>query len=415
MNFPDDCQLNFDRVCRDTLGRVLNETFIKSDAIKFAIASGGFSFTWKLIGNGMRIWRKHRLSRLNGALAGSIASLWLLALPVSTRRSFAVQMLLRSLQMLYNYHKKRGRVHLPAGDALMFSVACVPVMYAYALENGALPKDLRAFMIKTSCVSRKILDLNKSLVDSGCNRSDIIESFSDVVRQLPGATQQNIQLTDLLVQLHGQTGASINLPCSIIHPSSNLCTGHYFKLFTWIVKFILPLQVALNLVPAIFFKYRSFIKYPFDSLKSVSKNALRSSVFLATFISTFQVLHCAHRNLANPLSSVMISRILTNPMFQRIYYVFIGFACSIISIFVEQKKKRGELLLYVLPKSAETLFNLLHLKTNIKSLFRWIPSAVFDGSMGMLAFGIIMGFYESHSDCLNPMVKEVLVRFYGRH
>jgi hypothetical protein len=40
-------------------------------------------------------------------------------------------MLLRAFQLLYVYHKSRGRLHWPYGDAILFAFACAQIMVPF--------------------------------------------------------------------------------------------------------------------------------------------------------------------------------------------------------------------------------------------------------------------------------------------
>jgi hypothetical protein len=110
----------------------------------------------------------------------------------------------------------------------------------------------------------------------------------------------------------------------------------------------------------------------------ISKTAwatLKSGAFLATFVSLYQYQVCMHRNLVD------IGWIKFNHKY--LYYIF-GFVCSYASIFLEDKRRRSELALYVLPKAIQSFYQILYQKHMM------IKIKHFEVIMTSMAMGIIM-------------------------
>ncbi|KAG0324425.1 hypothetical protein BG000_002224, partial [Podila horticola] len=115
---------------KGSFGQIFKGAFFGADAIRFGSFFGTFSFLWKLVNNGLKLYRGTD-DRINGAIAGAIAGLSLFIETRERRVTFAQQMFIRSMQGVYNAGKYRGQFSFRHGDAFLFSIASAQVMYAY--------------------------------------------------------------------------------------------------------------------------------------------------------------------------------------------------------------------------------------------------------------------------------------------
>lgn len=84
--------------------------------------------------------------------------------------------------------------------------------------------------------------------------------------------------------------------------------------------------------------------------------------------------------------------------------------CSLASIYVANPKKRSELALYVFPKAAESLYlTVLARKWSVG-----LPRHA-DTVAGVAAFSILMGYFQTDPECLNPMVRVVISKLIGKN
>ena len=144
-------------------------------------------------------------------------------------------------------------------------------------------------------------------------------------------------------------------------------------------------------------------------LRSVTA-AFRSSAFVAAFTSIFQGLYCTHSSFSNALPfDAPLRKFLAKQGFQRNYLFISGFLCSFISIYMENKRRRAELALYVFPKALESFYRVLLAR---KIITKSIPAGV-EILAGMVAFAVIMGWYDQHPECLSPMLKVMLTKIVG--
>ncbi|KAG0285214.1 hypothetical protein BGZ98_005608, partial [Dissophora globulifera] len=77
-----------------SFGRIFMDSFLGADAIRFGSFFGAFSFLWKFVNNGLRLYRGQD-DRINGAVAGAIAGLAVLIESHERRVAFAQQMFIR--------------------------------------------------------------------------------------------------------------------------------------------------------------------------------------------------------------------------------------------------------------------------------------------------------------------------------
>lgn len=111
-------------------------------------------------------------------------------------------------------------------------------------------------------------------------------------------------------------------------------------------------------------------------LSKTTKATLKSGAFLATFVTVYQYQICMHRQL---LKTGLIGR-----WNSKYLYGLAGFICSYLSIFIEDKKRRSELALYVLPKAVHSLYQIAY-------SHHWIfKMKYFEVLMASTAMGIIM-------------------------
>jgi hypothetical protein len=132
---------------------------------------------------------------------------------------------------------------------------------------------------------------------------------------------------------------------------------------------------------------------PGNSLRRAFTSAVRSSIFFAALVSSYQAQVCVHRNLRLPDSKYN-------------YYLF-GILSG-LTVLLESKHRRAELAMFVLPKAWDSLFSVLMKR-------RWmirIPGftyIMFGASMGTL-----MAFYATESEAISPLVLRFLKHFIGK-
>ncbi|KAF9356513.1 hypothetical protein BGX26_005167 [Mortierella sp. AD094] len=371
-----------------SFAKILKDSFAGQDAIRFGSFFGTFSFLWKLVNNGLKLYRGTD-DRINGAIAGAIAGLSILIENHERRKTFAQQMFIRSMQGVYHAGKHRGQFSFRHGDALLFAVASAQVMYAYTMYPDTIPKEFFGFMVKTARVPAEALAINRNIVRGF--PLDLKQVRALVDRYRP--TKLTIETVSNLPE-----NASV-VPCAVLHPWIDSCKKNNMERFVQVTKEIFPVYATLNFVPLLVLRMKRLLKDPINVMSKTTFNTLRSSVFLAIFVAGYQTQICTHRNL------LIAGLPLGNSKY--LYWLF-GLVCAGVSIMVEQESRRAELAMYVAPKAAESLYKILYDKKLVKGVKHW------DVMMFSFAMSIIMSFYQKEQQVLSPFVTRLIYHVLGR-
>lgn len=172
-----------------------------------------------------------------------------------------------------------------------------------------------------------------------------------------------------------------------MHPAVSACSfvplDRFFSVFRW----VLPVYGALHFIPPILFKWTNFLKDPGSVIMRAGLGSTRSSAFLGVFVVIFQSMsapcistlalfetssallcykHRLHRYLTKIKLGLMPSNSAT-AVFKRIpqsaidlliskfSFLLLGISSG-LSILIEDKRRRTELAMYVLPKGFESLW-----------------------------------------------------------
>ncbi|KAG0332329.1 hypothetical protein BG004_001299 [Podila humilis] len=370
-------------------GPIFKDAFFGADAMRFGSFFGVFSFLWKFVNNGLKLHRG-KDDRLNGAIAGAVAGLAILIESHERRVTFAQQMLIRSLQGVYNAGKHRGLFSFRHGDAALFAIACGQVMYAYTMQPDSIPKEYLKFMINTARVPPEALAFNRARVRGFPVDVSQVQALVKRFKGTPKALETVANLTEF----------TDIIPCAVLHPSYDSCRATNAERFVQVTKNILPVYATLNFVPLLILRMKRLLADPVNVVSKTSFNTLRSSVFLAVFVVLYQSQICGHRNL------VKNGWMASNNKY--LYWLF-GVTCSGAAIMVEQESRRAELAMYVLPKAAESLYKILYQKNWIKAVKHW------EVMMFSFAMSLIMSFYQQEEQVLSPFVTKLIYHILGRN
>ncbi|KAF9998549.1 hypothetical protein BGZ80_005522 [Entomortierella chlamydospora] len=371
-----------------SFAKVLKDSFAGQDAIRFGSFFGTFSFLWKLVNNGLKLYRGTD-DRVNGAIAGAIAGLSILIENHERRKTFAQQMFIRSMQGVYHAGKHRGQFSFRHGDALLFAFASAQVMYAYTMHPDTIPKEFFGFMVKTARVPAEALAINRNMV----------RGFPLDLKQVRAMIDRH-RPTKLAIETVSNMSENASvLPCAALHPWIDSCKKNNVERFVQVTKEIFPVYATLNFVPLLVLRMKRLAKDPINVVSKTTFNTLRSSVFLAIFVAGYQTQICTHRNLL--LAGLPLGN-------SKYLYWFIGLVCAGVSIMVEQESRRAELAMYVLPKAAESLYKILYNKKLVKGVKHW------DVMMFSFAMSIIMSFYQKEQQVLSPFVTRLIYHVLGR-
>ncbi|GLB34301.1 putative peroxisome organization [Lyophyllum shimeji] len=357
---------------------------------------------------------------LAGAIAGGLAIMW----EKRSRRSvIAQQMFVRGLQGSYNAYTTKRNIRVPNGDVLVFALACGQIMYGFLLRPDTLPRSYHSWIGQAAKVPEECVRMNLGLVREGkfdvadldrlTSRSDITPSNAkDLLnlRSLFLSPPDPKTLTDPLYLPH-------YAPCSAVHPALTSCSSVPLDRFFAVFKWMLPIYGALHFVPAVLFKRKAFMQDPGKMLVRASLGSMRSSAFLGVFVVIYQTLYCYKHKLhkyltllkltksVNPLRAV--PQAFIDALISKASFWLPGFLAG-LSLFVEEKRRRGELAMYVLPKGLESAWIMARGKG-------WVFRTGNLGEMWLTALGMamVMSTYQNDPQHLSGLVRRILYQFIG--
>ncbi|KAG5642687.1 hypothetical protein DXG03_002345 [Asterophora parasitica] len=319
-----------------------------------------------------------------GFIAGGLAIMWEKR---GRRGVIAQQMFVRGLQGSYNAYTTKRNIKVPHGDVLVFTLACGQIMYGFLLRPDTLPRSYSAWIGQAAKVPAECVKINYSLVRDGT--FDVADLDKITARSVSEQGRFSSPLSN--VDIHQDITPSnfkdlLKLrsnflsppdpksltepfyfppysPCSTVHPALTSCSSVPLDRFFAVSKWMLPIYGALHFVPAVLFKRKAFAQDPGKVLVRAGLGSMRSSAFLGVFVVIFQTIFCYKHKLhkyltllrltksSNPLSAV--PQPLINVLASKASFWFTG-AMAGLALFVEEKRRRGELAMYVLPKGLES-------------------------------------------------------------
>ncbi|KAG0312870.1 hypothetical protein BGZ97_010763 [Linnemannia gamsii] len=362
------------------------DAFTGADALRFGSFFGMFSFLWKLVNNGLNLYRGTD-DRINGAIAGAVAGLALFIEAPERRVTFAQQMFIRSMQGVYNAGKYRGQFSFRHGDALLFAIGSAQVMYAYTMHPDTIPKEFFQFMVKTARVPAEALAMNRTRV----------RGFPLDLKQVR-AMVDRFNPTALTLETVANMSETVEaLPCAGLHPWVDSCRETNIDRFVGVTKTIFPVYATLNFVPLVVLRMKLLLK---EVLSKTTFNTLRSSAFLAVFVALYQTQICTHRNL------LIAGWKLGNSKY--LYWLF-GLVSAVSAIMIEQESRRAELAFYVIPKAADSLYRILYRKNWVKGVKHWEVMTF------SFAMSLVMSFYQREEQVLSPFVTKMIYHILGKN
>ncbi|KAI8142242.1 hypothetical protein BJV82DRAFT_516914 [Fennellomyces sp. T-0311] len=334
------------------LANILSASFKNETAVRFGGMIGVFGLLWKLVNNSMRVYRD-KDDRLNGLVAGAVAGLAILCEKKEKRVDIAQQLFARDI------------IYFKHGDALLFGLACMEILYAYTMNYQTLDPGYYDFMIKAARVPHDLLRLNEKNVRGGALTTH--ETLHAIQKFRP--TPHAVKVVENMPEF------PVAVPCEAIHPWIDGCHATAFERFVKVCQAMLPVYGTLHLVPMLVFRTKAFTKSPVSMLSKTALGTAKSCAFLGLFVTLYQYQFCAHRNLIKSGVTTFNSKYL---------YGLFGFVCSFTSIFLEEKKRRGELAMYCLPIALKSYYQILYQR-------KWIFHIKhFEVMMTSVAMAIIM-------------------------
>lgn len=181
------------------------------------------------------------------------------------------------------------------------------------------------------------------------------------------------------------------ISCTIAHRGIEGCLPHLHNVWKAGFYDALKIYIPVHLLPAIIFHHKRFTdpQQLVPTVKHVTTAALRSSTFLATFISFVWAPICLVRNITHQDT-------ILGPL--------LGSFLSGFSILLERKSRRREMGLYCLPKALESAWWRITHKVGLGG-FK-IPGA--EVLMFALGMGYLMSAFRLSPHALRPAIRGLL-------
>lgn len=257
------------------------------DAVSLGLFVGYFTGGYKSIVAVLEYLRGKE-SKWHSVVAGNVAAVSLIFLDKPRRRTLAMYLCVRAIQCLYNEAKSRKWWHFwgsnwQHGDVLLFALSSAQIMYAYVMRPKTLPMSYFKFIQTTGPVHMKALRFVKNSI-RGTSEVSMVR-----VNAFLASRKSTFNFTGV-----SDTGL---LPCQVIHSDFVNCNRAIFDAFVNGCRKSFPLYVSLHFVPTMVLRLRQSFLHPIRTFIKCLQAAMRSTVFLGAFVSTYQMIICRHRIL----------------------------------------------------------------------------------------------------------------------
>lgn len=224
-------------------------------------------------------------------------------------------------------------------DSVLFTASTAAIMWAWFYEPERLPRSYERWIGEAAKVDSRLIEALRRarrgifVYGKDTGQAPLLQSMCE---------DYNWPLE------WGDPAKTIPIPCEMVHMGCGpSCEKHALWRFVRAFKFAsatyLPLQLALRLRT----------KRQFSRVVAAIKDTLRSSTFLASFITIFYYSVCLARTRLGP--KLFDSKTITPMMWDSGLCVGAGCLLCGWSVLVEGARRRQELALFVAPRAAATL------------------------------------------------------------
>jgi len=118
-----------------------------------------------------------------------------------------------------------------------------------------------------------------------------------------------------------------------------------------------PIYGALHFIPMLLFKRKAFLRDPLTMTLKAALGTGRSAAFLGTYVVIYQTYFCMKHNLYDWTKALPypVPAWLSNLLISKGSFWLGGFLSG-FALLVEAERRRGELVMYTLPKGLESYY-----------------------------------------------------------
>jgi hypothetical protein len=285
-------------------------------------------------------------------------------------------------------------------------------MYAFLMAPDTLPRSYISWINQAGQIPVECVRMNRGLVrENSFSISDLnnIINRTDVT---PNNLAELLTLRSIASAPTADYGARYAI-CATVHPMTDSCLSLMVPRFFGVFKWMLPIYGALHFIPMILFKRRLFWKDPILMLKKAGWGMTRSSAFLGAFVIIYQGFFCFKHNLhailsvQKVLSPFKLPQSVVDMLISK-WSFWCGGLLSGLSLFIEERRRRGELAMYVLPKGLESAWRTARGHGLVFRTGNYGESILTAVGMGM-----VMSTYQNDPQHLSGLVRRVMYQFIG--
>ncbi|WVR06354.1 hypothetical protein IAU60_003385 [Kwoniella sp. DSM 27419] len=337
--------------------------------------------------------------RWQAAVAGAVGSLGLLWETAGRRTGVAQQMFVRGLQASYNQYTPRFGIHIPHGDLLVFGACCGQIMFAWLLSPETIPREYSAWILQASRVPDFAVLANRTAVRQNTIDPALVQRALTHKAITPSNRKA---LEDFVLKLKdGLRPAAV--PCEMVHPWVDSCADTNFRRFFAVFRFMLPVYSALHLIPMLVLRRHHVKRDPLRMIARAIWGITRSCSFLGVFVFIYQVLFCFRTQSIEQGWGASWFRAALK---RKETFWLVGFS-TCLSLLVEEKKRRAELAMYVLPRALESAWSSARRKA-------WVPIVPFGETiLGAAAMAMVMDAYKHQPAAMSGIVRRLLFQLVG--
>jgi len=203
-------------------------------------------------------------------------------------------------------------------------------------------------------------------------------------------------------------------PCYMIHPWIDNCRNVPIDRFLSVFQWMLPIYGALHFIPMLLFKRKEVARNPAKMLLRAAFGTGRSTTFLATFVTIYQTYLCTKNNIFEAFLSLKgsaplwaTSLCMSKPSF------WVGGFLSGLALFVEERRRRAELAMYVLPKALESTWKVARGKGYLPGSEATKRSGMGEPLLTAIGMAMVMSTYQAEPQHLSGLVRRILYQFVG--
>lgn len=253
-------------------------------------------------------------------------------------------------------------------DPTIFATSASIIMWAWFYSPERLPKGYNKWISSAANIDSRLITALRR-----CRTGELI--YGQDTGQAPLLTSLCDELG--LPQHWGNPANTVPIPCELYHCGAGpSCEGHaasrFLNAFTFAMKLYLPLQLLAKL------------RHPSRAgVLSALTAAVRSSSFLATFVSSFYYAVCLTRTRLGP--KIFSAKTVTPQMWDSGLCVLAGCLACGWSILIEKEGRRQEMAAFVAPRALATLLPRVYDKRYQRReqvVFAFSVAVVLDSFMG---------------------------------